>query len=643
MNITFKFEKEFDLLMNKLQKKYGEEIFTLTGLNGQMDLNNYQKNFFSDNGNHDISVDQNSNTRQKNIHSLFMEYPKSLFRLQSIYLIWEELRSKFDIKTADEFVENQISGAIYTNDLHHAAFMPYCYAYSLKPIVEKGLQFIESVKSKPAKHFGSFVQHVLQFGMYAGNNTSGAVGLPDLFVWLNYFKKENNLDNKKIIQEFQELTYVLNQPVRGGQSVFSNFTYMDRNYIHAFFENEKYPDGSNIIDYTEDIIQLQKDYIVWFEQERESQMLTFPVETASLLRKDGKFVDEDFAKFVVEHNMKWQSINIYSSEDVDTLSSCCRLKNSVTDMNKGLFVLGKQEPQQLKGMSNSIGGTDLNIGSFKVVTINLPRIALESEGNEEKFKEILDERINLVQKTLFVIRGLIKKRIEQGVLNLYDPKINLMSLDRQFGTIGITGVFESADLLNLTTRGVDGINYTEKGYDFVSEVLDKINTKNKEGLKKYEFSFNVEQIPGEQTVVKLAKMDKVLFGTKQPFEMYSNQWIPLIADTDMLNRIQASSKFDKEVGGGAILHINIDKPFKDFEEAWQMTNMVADAGVVYYAFNTAISACSHNHAFYGETCPVCGEPKTDTFMRVVGFLTPVQKGWNETRRNYEFNKRQFYK
>jgi ribonucleoside-triphosphate reductase len=643
MNITFKFEKEFDLLMNKLQKKYGEEIFTLTGLNGQMDLNNYQKNFFSNNGNHDISVDQNSNTRQKNIHSLLMEYPKSLFRLQSIYLIWEELRAKFDIKVADDFVENQISGAIYTNDLHHAAFMPYCYAYSLKPIVENGLQFIDSVKSNPAKHLESFIQHVLQFSMYAGNNTSGAVGLPDLFVWLNYFIKKDNVSKDKVIQQFQSLTYILNQPVRSGQSVFTNFTYMDRNYINAFFENEKYPDGKLITDDIEDIIQLQKDYIVWFEKERTHQMLTFPVETASLLREDGKFVDEEFAKFIVEHNMKWQSINIYSSEDVDTLSSCCRLKNNVSEMNKGLFVLGKQEPQQLKGMSNSIGGTDLNIGSFKVVTINLPRIALESGGNEEKFKEILNERIDLVQKTLFVIRGLIEKRINQGVLNLYDSKINLMSLDRQFGTIGITGVFESSDLLNFTTRGVDGINYTEKGYDFVGKILSIINRKNKEGLKKYNFSFNVEQIPGEQTVVKLAKMDKILFGIKQPFEMYSNQWIPLIADTDMLNRIHASSKFDKEVGGGAILHINIDKPFKDFEEAWKMTNMVADAGVVYYAFNTAISACSHNHAFYGDICPVCGEKKTDTFMRVVGFLTPVQKGWNETRRNYEFNKRQFYK
>jgi ribonucleoside-triphosphate reductase len=392
-----------------------------------------------------------------------------------------------------------------------------------------------------------------------------------------------------------------------------------------------------ITDHVEDIIALQKHYWEWVSKERERQMFTFPVLTASLLYKDGKFLDEDSASFIARVNMKWQDTNWYISDSIDAVASCCRLTSSTQTLKS--FSLSLDDAPQLKGMMNSIGGSDLNIGSFKVVTINLPRIALESNGDRKRFIDILKHRVELVQKTLVAVREIIKDRIKQNLLPLY--KHNLMLLDRQYGTIGITGVWEAATLMGLTVEDVDGLKYTPEGEAFVDEVLDTIRELAERNSRVYGFTFNIEQVPAEKAAVTLANKDRLLYGEKQPFVMYSNQWVPLFANADVLNRIAYSGRWDRKVSGGAILHINLGEPFGSVDEYFNMVKMIADMGVVYFAFNTKISVCEEGHAFYGERCPVCGKAKKDEYTRIVGYLVPISS-FNKTRREYEYPKRVFY-
>ncbi len=645
MNIVFSYHKDFDKKLQELLDKYGYEIFELEGLGSDLDIDNFNKKFFSNDKVGDVSVDTNANVRSKHIGTYFVEIYKPFTKLNSIYVIWKNMKKLFGEEEANKFLEAQINGAIYLHDAHHAAFMPYCFAYTLQPIVEKGLPFIDTIQSVPAKHLSTFIQHVIQFVMFASNQSSGAVGLPDFFVWMWYFVKKDLEDGIApkdkldwyIEQHFQILTYSFNQPIRTNQSPYTNFTYLDRNYLKAIFDGEKYPDGTPIVDEIENIIKLQKHYWKWIAKERERQMFTFPVLTASLLYKDGKFVDEDSARFINKVNMKWQDTNWYISDSIDAVASCCRLTSSTKDI-KASFSL--EEEAHLKGMANSIGGSDLNIGSFKVVTINLPRIALEANGDIANFFEILNERVDLVQKVLYTIRTIIKERIEQGVLPLYT--IGLMKLDRQYGTIGITGVWESADFLGLTEFGPDGMKYSQEGEVFVGTMLDFIRQKAEEGLKRYKFTFNIEQVPAEKAAVTLAEKDALIFGTeKQPYALYSNQWVPLMADTDMINRVKYSGNFDRKVSGGAILHINIGRQFNNEEESWQMVNMIANMGVIYFAFNQKISVCDEGHAFIGNICPVCGKQKSDEYLRIVGYLVPVSS-FNKIRRIKEYPERKFY-
>ena len=621
----------------KIVESFSPKLLDIEGIGWQKDLNRFAESFFEQ-GVTTASVDVNANVRSTNMYTFISEFPKIYLKEYALYNIWRRMVELFGEELANEMVKQEITGGIYIHDLFHAGLLPYCFAYSLGEIVRKGLQFIENLKSVPAKHLNTFIQHVIQFVMFASNQSSGAVGLPDLFVWMWYYVKKDLETGyipkedwrRHVEQAFQVFTYSINQPIRGTQSPYVNVTYLDRNYITTIFKNEVYPDGSKITDELENIIALQKMYWEWISKEREKQMFTFPVMTASLLYKDGRFLDEDSARFINRVNLKWQDTNWYISDSIDAVASCCRLQSSMSAISFGV--------NKLKGMMNSIGGSDLNIGSFKVITINLPRIALEAKHSIAKFFEILKERVELVTKTLAAIRSLLKENIDKGLLPLYTHQ--LMSLERQFGTVGITGVWEAASILSdkFVEVGPDGIKYSKAGEGFVSTLLDQINEELDNATYELGFSFNVEQVPAEKAAFTLAEKDKLMYNVD--FTIYSNQWIPLFVESDVLNRIRYSSLFDKKVGGGAILHINID-PINDEEYMWNFVNKLAELGVKYFAFNTKISVCEYNHAFYGNVCPMCGKPAQDFFTRIVGYLVP-SKAFNAPRRKYDLPNRQFY-
>ena len=648
MNITFSYADEFDALIKRLKEKYGNSLFDIEGIGQQLDLDWYNKQFFKSQYISDATIDSNANVRAKHMGIYFAEAFKPFTKLNSLYVIWKELRDAFGLERANEFFEEQLKGGIYVHDSASTAYLNYCFAFTLRKIVEEGLVFIDTIKSEPAQHADTFIQHVIQFVMFSSNQMSGAVGLPDFFIWLWYFVKKDypafmNMvgAQKKIHQLFQIFTYSINQPIRGSQqSPYVNLTYLDRNYIKAIFEGEKYPDGTYITNYTEDIIGLQKMYWTWIAKERERQMFTFPVLSASLLYKKGKFIDENSARFINKHNLKWQDTNWYISDSVDSVSSCCRLTSSISNLNFSLSA--DTEPDKLKGNVNSIGGSDLNIGSFKVVTLNIPQIAYLSEGDMDKFFNILNHKLDLILDTLFIIRQILKERIAQGVLPLYEKK--LLLLERQYGTIGFTGMWEALEILGKTQITMSGKQYTAQGKELVDKILDKIQEKIDEGFKKYKFTFNTEQVPAEQAAVKLAQKDAVLFSGNSlyiNYPLYSNQWTPLTADVNVLDRIRYSAKWDKKVSGGAILHVNINSPFETEEESWNMVNLIANSGVIYFAFNQRISVCENKHSFIGNVCPICGMPKADEYLRIVGYLVPIST-FNKVRKEVEYPNRKFY-
>lgn len=630
MDINIKLNKNFTTQYNKLQNEFGTDIAKINGFDdGQLSYTDFIDNFVDKKVVADSSIDGNSNVSHKDIVTLEKEMPKPHQKLIAFNKIYQEIQKKFGFNDANKWLELEWIGALYLHDANTSTFKHYCFAYDLQDLAEKGLYFIEDRNAKPAKHLITFIDFVKEFVSYASNRSSGAVGLPNLIPYMFYFWKkdiENNYmglkkeDGEKYAKSnIQRFIYAVNQPYcrDGSQSAFTNTSIFDHPYFEALFGGGIFPDGSFMIDYEEEIMQFQKWFLEEMSAIRSENMFTFPVNSISLLRQENKFADEEFAKFAVKHNMIWSDSNLFIDDSVNSLSNCCRLKSNIENL----------------GYFNSIGGTALKVGSVKVNSINLARIALDS-SSEEEYLNILKERTIYCLEALDVVRNIIKRNVEKNLLPNFTNK--LVDFEHLYNTIGFLGIYETMKKFGyITIDEFDNIYYTEKASNFGEKIFKTIRNTADEFIKKYnvDYQINTEQIPAESAAAKLMAKDKFFYPNANIYDLplYGNQFIPLGIKTTLKERIRIAAEFDGYCNGGSILHVNIDAPFDNFDKAWTMVNYIADAGVTYFAFNTKIQACKNNHAFYGSICPICNEPVATEYSRIVGFFTPI-KTWSEKRK-----------
>lgn len=633
MNVNIELKRNFVNAYNKMQNEYGKELAELNGFNaGQLSYTDFINNFVDTDTVANASVDGNANVGQKDIVTLMSEMSKPHKKLLAFNKIFYELNKKYGFSVANNWLQKEWDGHLYMHDAPTASFIHYCFAYDLKDLAEKGLFFIENFNAEPPKHLVTFVDFVKEYVSYAANRSSGAVGLPNLIPYMYYFWDRDVKNNyytetpeKYATQNIQRIIYALNQPYTrdGIQSAFSNTSIFDHPYLEALFGGSIFPDGAYMIDEIEGIMDFQKLFLETMSEIRSHNMMTFPVNSISLLRQNGKFVDEEFARYACEHNRKWNDSNLFIDSSVNSLSNCCRLKSNIEDL----------------GYFNSIGGTALKVGSVKVSTINLARLALDN-NTEEKYLKALADLVLLDLQALDVVRIIITRNVEKGLLKnfLYD----LVDFEHLYNTIGFLGIYETMKTFGYITVDEFGNTfYTKEAEEFGKKIFDVIHSVKTEFMKTIDYQINCEQIPAETAAAKLMKKDIFFYPRKtvKDLPLYGNQFIPLGIKTTLQERIRIASLFDGFCNGGSILHINIDAPFNSKEAAWDMLNYVADQGVTYFAFNIKIQACKHNHAFYGKQCPICGEPVETEYTRIVGFFTPVKTYSKE--RTAEFKLREW--
>lgn len=633
MNVNIELKRNFVNAYNKMQNEYGEELAELNGFNaGQLSYTDFINNFVDTDTVANASVDGNANVGQKDIVTLMSEMSKPHKKLLAFNKIFYELNKKYGFSVANDWLQKEWDGHLYMHDAPTASFIHYCFAYDLKDLAEKGLFFIENFNAEPPKHLVTFVDFVKEYVSYAANRSSGAVGLPNLIPYMYYFWDRDVKNNyytetpeKYATQNIQRIIYALNQPYTrdGIQSAFSNTSIFDHPYLEALFGGSTFPDGAYMIDEIEGIMDFQKLFLETMSEIRSHNMMTFPVNSISLLRQNGKFVDEEFARYACEHNRKWNDSNLFIDSSVNSLSNCCRLKSNIEDL----------------GYFNSIGGTALKVGSVKVSTINLARLALDN-NTEDKYLKALTDLVLLDLQALDVVRTIITRNVEKGLLKNF--LFDLVDFEHLYNTIGFLGIYETMKTFGYITIDEFGNTfYTKEAEEFGKKIFDVIHSVKTEFMKTVDYQVNCEQIPAETAAAKLMKKDIFFYPRKtvKDLPLYGNQFIPLGIKTTLQERIRIASLFDGFCNGGSILHINIDAPFNSKEAAWDMLNYVADQGVTYFAFNIKIQACKHNHAFYGKQCPICGEPVETEYTRIVGFFTPVKTYSKE--RTAEFKLREW--
>ena len=618
MNIEVKLNKDFERYLEELKKEYGEDFEYINGLHAnQLNYSSFIDNFVDKDTVADVSVDGSSNVHNKDIVTLRSEMSKPQEKLLAYNKIFYEMKKEYGLKTAKEWLKNQWNQATYLHDANSATFVPYCFAYDLKRIAEDGLFYLEDHnKPEPAQHLETFVDFVKEFINFCSNRTSGACGLPNLIPYMWYFWNKdvteghyprNQTEEKFAKSEIQRLIYGMNQPYTrdGIQSAFVNTSVFDGEYFDALFGGMEFPDGSFAIDNKESIMQFEK----WFLEEMKAikdrgRIFTFPVNTISLLYKDGKFVDEDFAIWASSHNRAWNDSNFFCDSSVTSLSNCCRLKNDIKEL----------------GYFNSIGGTALKVGSVKVSTINLARIAYEANGDEKEYIKILKKRLVLDMKVLDVVRHIIQRNVEKGLLpNFVD---GIIDFEHLYNTIGINGIYETMKTFGYTSYDevTEQTSYKQEAFDFGQKIFNTIHSTIDEFVKDKDYKVNCEQVPGETCAAKFLQADKLLYPDKVVLDLplYGNQWIPLGIHASLKDRIKICAAFDNYCNGGSILHANLDAPFATDEQAWDMLNYICSEGVTYFAFNGKMCTDDNGHLFYGDICPECGAPKTAEYTRTVG-------------------------
>lgn len=625
-NINIRLNKNFTTRFNKLMSDYGEEFAALNGFSdAQLSYTDFIDNFIDAEAVADSSIDGSANVSNKDMRTLMNEMPKPHRKLLAFNKIYYELNKKYGFKTANDWLKAEWTKALYMHDADTSTFVHYCFAYDLKDLAEKGLFFLNSFNYEPPQHLETFIDFVKEYISFVSNRSSGACGLPNLIPYMYYFWKKDveegyYLKNPEYYarQQIQRFIYAVNQPyVRDGiQSAFTNVSVFDEPYLVALFGGAEFPDGTFMIDSIDEIKDFQKIFMKEVATIRHKNMFTYPVLTISLLRKDGKFEDEEFARWGIEHNMKWSDSNIFIDNSVTSLSNCCRLKSNIEDL----------------GYFNSIGGTALKVGSVKVSTVNLARIALEHHESEQDYLVALRDMVELNCKALDAVRHIIRRNVEKGLLPNF--KYGLVDFEHLYNTVGVIGIYETMKTFGYTTEDEFGnVYYTKAADDFGKKIFEILHrTKDQFALDK-DYKINCEQIPGESCAAKLQQADTLLYPDTAVTDLptYGNQFIPLGIKTTLTERIRIASLFDSYCNGGSIAHINIEAPFATFEQAWDMVNYIADQGLTYFAFNTKIQACAHNHAFYGTKCPVCGGPVDTEYTRIVGFYTPI-KTWSKTRK-----------
>lgn len=639
MYIRVSYDAEFEDLLFYLRSKYNKKLFNLDGIGEeQLDMSSFSKNFFASSVAADVSIDANANVSDMNMIVYNAELPKPFFRLNSYFLLWKELKRIYSLEAANNIIEQQIIGDIYINDAHNVQ-LPYCWNYSCYDIALLGLPMVSKIKSIPPKHLFSFKSQVEQFVIIAANSTLGATGIADFLLVLSYYV-DKILKTKKdahftfasdediwsyVRENLISFIYIVNQPNRAQQSAFTNISIFDDYFLDKLLPDYNFidDDGNTINPQKDTVKKLQVLFLDCMNDEMKRTPITFPVTTACFsinIEKERAIQDKKFLYLISEKNLKYAFINIYAGE-TSTLSSCCRLRSKMLD-------------QYDIGYSNSLGGSSTKVGSLGVCTINLPRVAFKAKGNEEKFFEELTLKAQTCIRVNNAKRHILKKRIDNGNLPLYTH--GFMELSKQYSTIGLNGINEMCSIM-----GYDILE--EEGQEFVLKVLNVINSLNDVAQKKYKSPHNCEQIPGESVSVKLCEKDKIMNYHDGEFILYSNQFIPLITEADLLDRIRLQGLFDSHFSGGAICHVNVEEEIKDVNLMIDVINLCAKMGVVYFAINYNIQRCENDHIQVGksDTCYECGAPIKESFTRIVGFLVPV-RSFNKIRREADYPSRQFY-
>ena len=561
--------------------------------------------------------DANANVENKNIATLIGELPKSNFIRLNRKILTDRVKDMYGKELSDRYLDLLNQHFLYKND--ETSLANYCASITMYPWLLEGTYSVGGNSSAPT-NLKSFCGGFINMVFIVSSMLSGACATPEFLMYLNYFitkeygddyYKESgkivDLSNKKrtidkiITDCFEQIVYSINQPTgaRNFQAVFWNIAYYDRYYFNSLFGNFVFPDGTK--PKWESLDWLQRRFMKWFNVERKKAVLTFPVETMALLSENGDTKDAVYGDFTAEMYSEGHSFFTYLSDNADSLSSCCRLRNEIQD----------------NGFSYTLGAGGVSTGSKSVLTINLNRCIQYAVRNGMSYLFYLDEIVDLAHKVQLAYNENLKDLQQKGMLPLFDA--GYVTMNRQYLTIGVNGLVEAAEFLDIE------INDNPKYERFTQEILGLIEKYNKQYRTK-DILFNCEMIPAENVGVKHAKWDRES-GYKVPRDCY-NSYFYVVEDKSLtvLDKFRLHGRrYIEHLTGGSALHLNLEEHLSKVQYR-SLLKTAAKEGCNYFTFNipnTICNDCGHIDKRYLQECPHCHSKNVDYLTRIIGYMKRV--------------------
>ena len=602
--------------------------------------------------------DSNANVSNKNIVTLGQELYKEDNIKQNRYILCDKIRKIYSKKLADQYLADLESHVLYKHDESGTPGYPYCVAITMYPFLQNGLKGLggESIAPTDLKSFcGEFINLVYS----VSSQFMGAVATPEFLMYMDYFIRKDygddyinkidevvDLSRKKrtigdvIDNAFQQVVHSMNMPAgnRGYQTVFWNVGYFDKPYFEGVFGDFRFPDGS--APKWETLSWLQKRFMKWFNHERTKYTFTFPVETMALLT-DGNddFMDKDYADFTAEMWSEGHSFFCYLSDSPDSLSSCCRLRNSLKD--------NQDDEHNHTTHQYSMGTASVATGSKSVMTMNLPRLVqdatqkyfIESKGTaivagenvaeqglsydkEELYEYIRNEVRELterVHKYQTAFNETIKDFLNANMLDVY--RAGFIDMRKQYLTVGVNGITDAAEYLGIK------VSPNEEYKEFVNNILETINISNRKDRTR-DCMFNTEFVPAENLAAKNYKWDKKDgYWVSPNRNLYSSYFYnPEDTSLSVIDKFKLHGKdYVQYLDGGSACHVNL-KEHLSKEQYRQLMKIAAKTGCNYFTFNvknTVCNDCGYISKHTLDECPHCGSKNLDYMTRVIGYLKRI--------------------
>lgn len=546
-------------------------------------------------------LDSNANVHMKNVATLQAEIYKDFNIQLKREMIKEIMTVNFGDDLVESFENDLKEHLIYIHDETGTLGAPYCAAIKLDPLMESGLRTLGG-ESKAPTHLRSFAGSYVNALFAMSSQFNGAIATTQVLAYIDLLARKDFGDNyletnrNDIEQELQHIIYALNQPAaaRNFQSVFFNWSILDEAYFNGLFEHYTTPSGEKFS--WNSLSKLQHFFMDWFNKERLHATLTFPVVTASFFTKDGKIVDKEYEEMAVKELVRGNSFFLYMSDDVDSLSSCCRLRSKLT-----------------KEFALTTGNIGVDTGSQQVITINMNRLVQKYVGN-------LRSIVERVQKYLVCYHKFYDWFLQNEMLTVYDA--GYITMKKQYLTIGLNGVLEGAEFLGMKP------NNNPEYLNYLKDTMRLLKESNAEAGAKYDLMFNTEFVPAEGLGPKFYAWDKKDGLMVNHGRNSYNSYFYAVEDAE-INIIDKLHLYAKEVtenlDGGSAIHINLDEHL-DIEGYRKILHMMADLGVPYVGFNvptTVCNECGTRDKRFLETCPKCGSKNLDWETRVIGYLKKV--------------------